>query len=233
VAKKGRPAKPRSRRAAEGGSEKRGDVSHRPLPAPVVVAGRNVPIEPPDDLPESARAVWVFIVAELAGAGIVDKVDLPQLRAFCIQVAREQDAGKLIDQPFDEQDSADLDATIQRMEAIATHLDARIATALRNSLPLEAKDIRAAESYADKLTKLREFRTAKRAVGNMVTLGSTGQLTEHPMLATERASANILLRFAQEFAMTPTSRARLGLAVLEGKSLERELADDLGPTAKR
>lgn len=229
----GRPAKPRQKRAAEGGTEKAGAISHRPVPPPIVVAGRNVPTAPPPGMPETAIGIWEFIVAELATSGIIDKIDLPQLRAFCVQVAREQDAGNYISEPADETELTDLENEIKDMATIANALKTRIATTLRAGLAPDTKDVRAAESYARTLTNLRAYRSAKAKVGNMVALGSTGQLVEHPLLGTERASASILLRFAAEFALTPTARARLGLAVLEGKTLERELEDDLGPAARR
>lgn len=94
-------------------------------------------------------------------------------------------------------------------------------------------DVNMAERFARTLASMRAYRSAKQKVGNLVALGSTGQLVDHPLVATERASARLLLRFANEFALSPAARARLGLAVLEGKSLERELDDDIGPPASR
>lgn len=48
--------------------------------------------------------------------------------------------------------------------------------------------------------------------------GSTGQLTEHPALATERASMSLFLKYAEHFALTPIARTRLGLAQLDAQN---------------
>ncbi len=58
--------------------------------------------------------------------------------------------------------------------------------------------------------------------------GSTGQLVEHPAIATERNAAQAFLRFAEQYALTPVARTRLGLAELQRKSLAQEMEETLG-----
>lgn len=82
------------------------------------------------------------------------------------------------------------------------------------------------------LTSLDEF-LKLRAAGHKVALGSTGQVTAHPLLAEERAAAALVLRFGEHYAVTPVARARLGLASLQGASLKRELEDELGLGVRR
>jgi phage terminase small subunit len=71
-----------------------------------------------------------------------------------------------------------------------------------------------------------------RRKGRKVALGSTGQLTAHPLLAEERAAHAMVLKAGSSFALTPTDRARLGLAALEGQTLRRELEQTLGPSTR-
>jgi P27 family predicted phage terminase small subunit len=61
-----------------------------------------------------------------------------------------------------------------------------------------------------------------------VTLGSTGQMVEHPALATERNAHQMFLKLAEHYALTPIARTRLGLAELQRKSLAHEMAGALG-----
>jgi P27 family predicted phage terminase small subunit len=62
--------------------------------------------------------------------------------------------------------------------------------------------------------------------------GSMGQLVEHPGLAVERQAHALFLRFAEQYGLTPSARARIAAAVsLVPHELERELAEvvDLTP----
>lgn len=65
------------------------------------------------------------------------------------------------------------------------------------------------------------------------TRGSTGQLTEHPSVATERNAMALFLKFAEHYALTPVARTRLGLAELQRRSLADELDDELGTSRVR
>jgi phage terminase small subunit len=233
VAKKGRPPKPTPTRRREGGTEKQGAISHRPLPEPVVVAGRNVPIAAPADIPEDARALWEEIVRQLAEAGIIDRIDLPMLREYCVQYARARQAARLIDEPVSEEELAELDHRIRENVAVSNGLKTKILEALRVGVDVAPAKISSLAKLETTIVNLQAYRHARAKVGNLVALGSTGQLTEHPAVDIERAAASVALRYATEFASTPTARARLGLAVLEGRSLQKELDEDLGPEAKR
>jgi P27 family predicted phage terminase small subunit len=59
-------------------------------------------------------------------------------------------------------------------------------------------------------------------------LGAAGQLAEHPAVAIERQASALLLRFMQEYGLTASARASLGLAGLQARSLQQELAAKLG-----
>lgn len=72
-----------------------------------------------------------------------------------------------------------------------------------------------------------DARKVVNAQGHVAT-GSTGQLVEHPSLATERAAAASFLKFAEHYALTPVARVRLGLAELERRSLARAMDDEIG-----
>ena len=233
----GRKRKPTAARAREGGTARSGSVSHRPQPSTelVVIAGRNVPVEPPDDLPEDAKALWTEIVRALAEAGVIDRVDLPMLRLFCLQHARAWQAHRAIDDVASADELADLDERIQQMETLSNALKARIAGILRIGQSPETKDVRASADYERELTNLKAYRDARSKFGNLVALGSTGQLVEHPMVTTERNASRLALSFASSFGVTPSDRARLGILIFDavrGKR-EAELDDDIGPIGGR
>jgi P27 family predicted phage terminase small subunit len=66
------------------------------------------------------------------------------------------------------------------------------------------------------------------AEDGMVSLGSTGQLVEHPMLQVEHRERLQLLRWFEQFGLTASARARLGLTALQGSTLKAELEQTLG-----
>lgn len=152
----GRKPKPVEQRRREG------NPGRRPLPEPVVVAGRVQNLDPPDGLPPDALEAWERIVPTLAEVGILDGIDSMALEALCTQFARAKEAGRII---------------------------------------------------------AREGYTAK---------GSMGQLVEHPAVSTERAAYAMFLRFAEQYALTPVARTRLGLAELQRRSMQAEMTDSLG-----
>lgn len=67
----------------------------------------------------------------------------------------------------------------------------------------------------------------------MVVLGSGGQIVESPMLAVERHERVLLLRYLEQFGLTPSARARLGLAAVQARSLQQELNATLGEKKRR
>lgn len=235
MGKRGPKPKPAARRLREGGTAGRGAISHRPRPTAelVVVAGRDVPVSPPDDLPPAARDLWVEIVERLAETGIIDRVDLPALRWFCVEHARGWQAKSLLDEPVDDGELEALDEQIREMEVIAGALKGQIANMLRAGVDVPPGKLGALSNYEQTIANLVAYRDARRQVGNLVALGSTGQLVEHPLLATERAAAALVARFAAAFGLTPADRAALGLAILEGRTMKRELDEDIGPPAAR
>jgi P27 family predicted phage terminase small subunit len=139
-----------------------GNPGKRPLPEPVRVGGVPASLEPPDDLPQTAKDWWNEAVPILAKVGILDTVDRAALEMMATQYARAKQASRVI----------------------AEH-------------------------------------------GHLAR-GSTGQLVEHPSLATERAAAQMFLRMAEQYALTPVARTRLGIAELERISLQQEIESSLG-----
>lgn len=235
--KGGRPKKPTSRRRREGGTARQGSVSHRPLPdasetALVEIAGRDVPVSPPDDLPKYARDLWVEIVRVLAEHGIVDKIDLPALRILCVQYARHHQAKEILDADPDEDDLAALEQSLSESEAILKAQKIQVANALRAGVAVAPSLLNAVSNLEVTVRNLRAYREARRRVGNLVALGSTGQLTAHPMLDVERQAAQLVLRYAGRFGLTPSDRAALGLNILEGKERAAQLSGVLGDSPR-
>jgi P27 family predicted phage terminase small subunit len=71
--------------------------------------------------------------------------------------------------------------------------------------------------------------TAGRVVAQegFFALGSMGQLVEHPALAIERQSHALFLRFAEQYALTPSARARVA-AVMSARHTVAELDSIIG-----
>jgi P27 family predicted phage terminase small subunit len=62
------------------------DVSHRPLPEPLLVAGRpelQELADPPEHLTAAAQDFWRDIVVQLVKVGMIDRVDRPALELIC------------------------------------------------------------------------------------------------------------------------------------------------------
>lgn len=234
--KGGRPKKPAARRAREGGTKGQGSVSHRPQKdagtALVAIAGRDVPVSPPDDLPPHAAALWAEIVRVLADSGVVDKVDLPALRLFCVQYARAYAAKDVLDAPPDPDDDAALEQRLSETAAILKAQKIRIANALRAQVDVAPSLLNAVANLEVTVANLEAYRDARRRVGNLVALGSTGQLVAHPLLDVERHAANLCLRFGGRFGLTPADRASLGLALIEGHTRANELVTVLGDSPR-
>jgi P27 family predicted phage terminase small subunit len=58
--------------------------------------------------------------------------------------------------------------------------------------------------------------------------GGHGQIRAHPAVAIEQQSWMMFFRFANDYALTPVARTRLGLAEVGRRSLTAELEDKLG-----
>lgn len=231
--KGGRPKKPAARRKREGGTKGQGSISHRPQETGLVaIAGRDVPVSAPDDLPPHARDLWTEIVRVLAAAGVVDKVDLPALRLFVVQYARAYMAKDVLDAPVDEKDDAALEERISETAAILKATKIGVANMLRASVDVPPAKLNAIANMEVTLANLEAYRDARRRVGNLVALGSTGQLTAHPLLDVERSAATLALRFAGRFGLTPADRASLGLALIEGHTRASELSTILGDSPR-
>lgn len=229
----GRPKKPTAKRKREGGTAGQGAVSHRPLPgkgesALVEIAGRDVPVSPPDDLPDYARELWTEIVRALAKHGIVDKIDLPALRLFCVQYARAYQAKDVLDASPDEDDDAALEQRLSETTAILKATKIGVANMLRAQVDVPPAKLNAIANLEVVVANLEAYRDARKRVGNLVALGSTGQLVAHPLLDVEKGAAQMALRFASRFGLTPADRASLGLVLIEGQTRANELATVLG-----
>jgi P27 family predicted phage terminase small subunit len=86
---RGRKPKPIEQRIREG------NPGHRPLPEPVLIAGRpdlQELVEPPDHLPRYGRQFWSETIVELVSVGVVDRIDVSLLEQLCVQYTRIRQA---------------------------------------------------------------------------------------------------------------------------------------------
>ncbi|HWE82793.1 MAG TPA: phage terminase small subunit P27 family [Gaiellaceae bacterium] len=60
-------------------------------------------------------------------------------------------------------------------------------------------------------------------------LGSMGQVVEHPAVGTARTSAHMFLRFAEQFGLTPSARARISAMAQVAQGLDLEAILDAKP----
>lgn len=67
------------------------------------------------------------------------------------------------------------------------------------------------------------------AQDGMYAAGSTGQIVSHPAVRQERDATREFMRIMEMLGAGPVGRARMGLAVLTGERMMRELDDALGP----
>lgn len=93
---------------------------------------------------------------------------------------------------------------------------------------LDGVDRMALESLCLQWARARAAARVIEAQG-MFAKGSTGQLVEHPAVATERNAQAMFLRFAEQYALTPVARTRLGIAELERKKLKESMDEAIGP----
>lgn len=93
--------------------------------------------------------------------------------------------------------------------------------------PVKATELAAIAKLELNLATLGEY-LRLREQGVKVALGSTGQLVEHPLVDSTRKSAALMLRIGEQYALTPSGRARLAVGVNTAKTLKTELDRELG-----
>lgn len=89
--------KPAALRSAEGGTAKRGAVSHRPVPAVVEIAPPLHDLRPPKELGREGRQLWRERVVPLVELGVVSEADRPAVTAMCQHWERMQRAQRVLD----------------------------------------------------------------------------------------------------------------------------------------
>ncbi len=83
------------------------------------------------------------------------------------------------------------------------------------------------EAMCIQYARMKQAGRVIAAQGHLVRTPS-GQLREHPSLKTEREATSMFFRIAEQYALTPIARTRLGLAELHRKQLKAEFDDALG-----
>lgn len=224
---------PAEKRKREARGRKTSPVSKRRVPVPIVVAGRDVPVTPPADLPKEAKSVWAEVVQLLAEAGIIDRVDLPILRQFCIQFARVELSRSAIAAVGKEFGRGDLAKRLKAYETLIGKKKTSLEKLQNAGVDVSADELRDLMKTETMFSNLRAFSAMNDAAPGMFALGSTGQIVENPAVAIERAAVVVALRIAEHYALTPVARSRLAIAGTVGKKLRNELEDDLGAGVKR
>lgn len=79
-------------------------------------------------------------------------------------------------------------------------------------------------------TQYARAKQAGRVVAEqgLLALGSAGQFRIHPAVIAEREATTQFLRLAEQYALTPVARTRLGLAEMQRQSIAQAVGEDLG-----
>ncbi len=228
----GKPKPIATRNRERTGARKTSTVSKRAVPEEPYVGGRPQDVEPPADLPPAAREFWNRTVEILFEARVAQVVDWPALRIMAVQVARVELSREALVAPATAA-LEDLDARIAELAENRAYVAGRLAVARGASWDMSPDDVAKLAKIDVTLTNLKEYRRLQEVTGGMVALGSTGQIVENPLVATERAAGALVLRYLAEFGLTPSSRARLAIAGLTGTKIASEIEDELGPSGRK
>lgn len=95
---------------------------------------------------------------------------------------------------------------------------------------LTVSDLPMFEGLCVAIARARQARE-ELAHEELTSLGAQSQRIVNPLVRVERDAWTMALRLGQEFGLTPSARARFGLTVVKGRSLEVDLADRLGKMA--
>ncbi len=99
MAPRGRPPKLAEQRILEGGTPRKGAISKRPLPTPIVLAPRMTEWEKPEcpaDLPPEGAELWREAIEFLVERNIAQMIDVPALKLMCIHYAMAMQAADVL-----------------------------------------------------------------------------------------------------------------------------------------
>jgi P27 family predicted phage terminase small subunit len=88
-------------------------------------------------------------------------------------------------------------------------------------------DVPVLEQMSVQYARIRQAQRVLAEDGHY-TRGSVGQLRPHPALKIEQDATALFLKMAEQYALTPVARTRLGLAELHRRSLQDEISGALG-----
>ena len=83
------------------------------------------------------------------------------------------------------------------------------------------------EQMATQFSRIREAQAIIKQHG-LTSFGHAGQLTVHPAVKIEREATTLFLKLAEQYALTPVARTRLGLAELHRRSMKQEMDERIG-----
>lgn len=194
----GRPPKPTALKEAEGNRGKRRPNKAEPKPSLLT----RVP-PPPAHLSDDAKKEWKRVAHQLQELGLLTDLDISALIGYCASFARFLQAERQL-----AKEEAEIRAAIADMEANPWDYTAE---ALER-LDVSDDDDRAPEDIADmKETRKSRQRAIFHAARGSALLAYTtnGNLIQHPLVGISRRATADMLRFAEQFGMTPSARSRI------------------------
>lgn len=220
-----------------------GNPSKNAKPPAMVIAGRPTgrnKLTMPSHLTGHARDLWEWAIESTAEVGMLDRVDELALTMMCEQWGRAADARDALLAELTIEDQ--LEARLEEIRTMANVSRKQIARRIRKregwgeeepdeTVPdISPNEVVALARLEIQVHNLETYGRLRRRVP--VALGSMGQVVDHPLVQMERNAQLTVLRFATEYGLTASARARLGLTVLQGRSLQQELSDQIGPSRR-
>ena len=195
---KGRPPKPTALKEAEGNRGKRRAPPNEPKPS---VLDRVPP--PPKHLNEDAAAEWRRVSHQLQELGLLTDLDIASLVAYCASFARFLQAERQL--AAEEVEIRDAIAEIERCpEDFTTAAMDELSTKPDDDRPKELTDALKDE----RKSRQRTLDLAARGSALLAYTGN-GNLIQHPLVGISRRATADMLRFAEQFGMTPSARSRI------------------------
>lgn len=102
-----------------------------------------------------------------------------------------------------------------------------ISTAMAASNVLDVADASVLEGACVMWGRAREARLLIEQEG-LTAIGARGGTIAHPALKIERDSWALFLRYAEQLGLSPSARARLGISLIKGLSMAKQMDKTIG-----
>lgn len=196
---RGRPPKPTALKEAEGNRGKRKSNPAEPKPT----ALDRVP-PPPSHLSADAADEWRRVSHQLQELGLLTDLDITSLIAYCASFARFLQAERQL-----AAEEREVQAAIREIEARPDDFTEVALVRLELATTDDDRDPEDKAAMRDE-SKSRQRTMSLAARGSaLLAYTGNGNLIQHPLVGISRRATADMLRFAEQFGMTPSARSRI------------------------